>query len=332
MNWLQLSLLFFAVLAVAFLSTYAVLRILRKRSVLDHPNERSSHQTPTPRGGGLAVVATVVPVWTLIGLTSSENTTQVWTLSGCALALAAISWRDDLSGLPPIWRLLGQAIAVALVLAVTPGHDLYFAGLLPPFLDVLAAGLLWVWFINLFNFMDGIDGIAGMEAFFIGIGVVLIASLANLDGPFLPYGLTIAAASLGFLWWNWRPARIFLGDVGSVPLGFLLGWLLLTLSAHNQWAAALILPLYYLADASVTLIRRAFRGKKIWRAHREHFYQQAVQKGQSHSAVVRLILMANLALLTLAALATMGWIWQAVFGACVVVLALLFFLGPHKKI
>ena len=86
------------------------------------------------------------------------------------------------------------------------------------------------------------------------------------------------------------------------------------------------------ADASVTLIRRAFRGKKIWRAHREHFYQQAVQKGQSHSAVVRLILMANLALLTLAALATMGWIWQAVFGACVVVLALLFFLGPHKKI
>ncbi len=331
MDFLSLSFLFFSVLSATLAATFIVLRVLTKASVLDHPNVRSSHTTPTPRGGGLAIVAILIPVWVFIGLAKSENMAEVWALSGGALALAAMSWRDDISGLPPIWRLLGQIAAVALVLSVAPDNGPYFGGLVPPFLDLLAAGLLWIWFINLFNFMDGIDGISGIEAFCIGSGVGLIALTANLNGVLPLYGLTIAAAALGFLWWNWHPAKIFLGDVGSVTLGFLLGWLLLALSSEGQWAAALILPLYYLADATLTLARRGLSGKKIWQAHREHYYQRAVQNGFKHSEAAFIIFLANLALIALAALAAWGWTWLAVAAASLVTAALLFFLGSKRQ-
>jgi UDP-N-acetylmuramyl pentapeptide phosphotransferase/UDP-N-acetylglucosamine-1-phosphate transferase len=215
-------------------------------------------------------------------------------------------------------------VAAALLAVEQPG--LYFAGLLPGPLDTLAAGVLWVWYVNLFNFMDGIDGISGVEAATTGAGVALVATLAGL-GPTLPaFGLIVAAAALGFLWWNWQPARIFLGDVGSVPLGFLLGWLLLALAARGEWAPALILPLYYLADATLTLVRRALRGEKVWRPHRQHFYQRAVQRGASHARVSLAILVADLGLVGLAAAATLGWGGPALAGAALLVAALLLFL------
>ena len=113
-------------------------------------------------------------------------------------------------------------------------------------------------------------------------------------------GLVIAAASLGFLWWNWHPAKVFLGDVGSVPLGFLLGWLLLEVLASPLWPVAIILPLYYLADATLTLIRRALRRERIWQAHREHFYQQATGRGLSHARVSLIIAGLNIVLIGLA--------------------------------
>ena len=323
-------LLFIGVFAAALLATHIILRILRRRSVFDRPNERSSHTAPTPRGGGWALVIVLVPVWSYIGLTGTDNTTEISALSGCALALALMSWHDDLNGMSPVWRLLGQAAAVELVLSVAPDHGLYFAGLLPRALDSFAAGLLWVWFINLFNFMDGIDGISGIEAACIGAGVALVGFFADLHEPLPSYGLTMAAAALGFLWWNWRPAKVFLGDVGSVTLGFLLGWLLLALSAQGQWAAALILPLYYLADATVTLMRRALRGEKVWQAHREHFYQRAVQKGLKHSDVALIVLVADLALIVSAVTAAMGWIWPSLSGACIVVAMLFYFFGSAR--
>ncbi|MFQ5618307.1 MAG: glycosyltransferase family 4 protein [Rhodospirillales bacterium] len=314
------------VFAASLAGTAAAVRVLRRRAILDHPTERSSHAEPTPRGAGLAVVPVLVAAWLLIGLGAPGGPWDIVIVGGCALALAALSWLDDLKGLPALVRLFGQAVAVAVVLAAAPGDGPYFAGLLPPALDVLAAGLLWLWFVNLFNFMDGIDGIAGTETACVGAGVALAAALSGLDGAPAFYGLTAAAAALGFLWWNWQPARIFLGDVGSVPLGFLLGWLLLGLAARGAWAAALILPLYYLTDATVTLVRRALRGEPVWRAHREHYYQRAVQRGLSHGAVVRAVLAANVALAALAAVAALGWAWQAVAVACAVVGALLYYL------
>jgi UDP-N-acetylmuramyl pentapeptide phosphotransferase/UDP-N-acetylglucosamine-1-phosphate transferase len=195
--------------------------------------------------------------------------------------------------------------------------------LLPELADRLVAGLAWIWFINLFNFMDGIDGIAGVEAACIGAGLfVVLQGLGSPAGLGL-IALATAGAALGFLWWNWQPARIFLGDVGSVPLGYLLGWLLLSAAAAGAWAPALILPLYYLADASLTLVRRLLRGERIWHAHRQHAYQRAVQGGMSHAQTVRIIAAGNLALIGLAVVAGGGWPMAALGAAVFVVLLVL---------
>ena len=178
--------------------------------------------------------------------------------------------------------------------------------------------------------MDGIDGLAGVETACVGIGIALVAVATGLAAPFGAFGLTIAAAALGFLWWNWHPARIFLGDVGSVPLGFLLGWLLLGLAQNGQWAAALILPLYYLGDATITLLRRGLKGEKVWQAHRLHFYQHAVKTGLDHGQVVRHVLFVDLLLVALAVAAARGWGWASLICSGVAVSWLLFFLsGDH---
>ncbi len=326
MSMPALAALCLAVFAAVLAGTRLVLAVLSRRAILDHPNERSSHSVPTPRGGGLAVVPVLIAAWVVAAAWGAAPLAPTLILCGLALALGALSWIDDLNHLSPLWRLLGQAAAVTAALLAVPPPAPYFGGLLPGPLDAVAAGLLWVWYINLFNFMDGIDGISGVEAATSGAGVAVVAILAGL-GPMLPaFGLTLAAATLGFLWWNWQPARIFLGDVGSVPLGFAIGWLLLTTAAHGQGAAALILPLYYLADATLTLGRRALRRERIWRPHREHFYQQAVQCGASHARVSASILIVDGLLVFLAAAAVWGWTGSALAGAALLVAALLIFL------
>ncbi|MEQ8194752.1 MAG: glycosyl transferase, partial [Rhodospirillales bacterium] len=180
------------------------------------------------------------------------------------------------------------------------------------------------------NFMDGIDGIAGVETASLGGGIVAVVLLAATDPALAWIGVTLIAGALGFLWWNWHPAKIFLGDTGSVPLGFVLGWLLLTLAAEGQWAAAFILPLYYLADATLTLFRRALRGEKFWQAHREHFYQRAAQRGLGHAHVSLAILAGNVGLIALAAWAATGKTWQPLLGAAAVTVIMLLYLsaGP----
>jgi UDP-N-acetylmuramyl pentapeptide phosphotransferase/UDP-N-acetylglucosamine-1-phosphate transferase len=290
-----------AVFAATSWATGALIEPLRRRAVLDRPNERSSHSIATPRGGGLAVMLALLPAWALfIPLGAAPPATVVAVLGAAFLAL--VSFADDLRSRHPLLRLLAQAVAVAAGIAALPDAGGVFQGLLPPVLDRVVSGLLWLWFVNLYNFMDGIDGITGTETAFLGAGLALCAFVnRDLDNAGqIALGLATAAAALGFLRWNWQPARIFLGDVGSVPLGYLLGWLLLATAAAGAWTAALVLPFYYLADASWTLGRRALRGEKIWRPHREHLYQKAVQRGMSHAAVVRRILALNLVLLVLA--------------------------------
>ena len=168
-----------------------------------------------------------------------------------------------------------------------------------------------------------IDGIAGVEAGSLGIGLVLVGVVAGWPSVLSVLPALLAAATLGFLVWNWAPAKLFLGDVGSVPLGYLLGWLLLGAAMNGEWAAALILPLYYLADATITLVKRAARGARVWRAHREHFYQRAVHGGASHGRVATQVLACNAALVSLAGVATSGYAWPALgAGALAVVLLL----------
>ena len=211
-------------------------------------------------------------------------------------------------------------VAVAIKVGIVAGP--FFFGYLDPVFDKILAGLFWVWVINLFNCMDGIDGIVGIETFAIGIGVFFIGLSNNLGY----LGLILAAASAGFLIFNWHPAKIFLGDVGSIAIGFVLGWLLLSLISEGKWLAALILPAYFLCDSGITLTKRLIAWEKVWEAHRQHFYQFATQNGKSHSDVCKAVGVTNLILIALALLSTSGFIFGPLFGTLIVTIYLIFWM------
>ncbi len=319
-----------AVLAGTVWLAGIVLGYLRRRAILDRPVERSSHQVPVPRGGGLALVPLTLLAWLMLAA-SGDAPSGTTAIVAMAAALAVISWRDDLGGLSVVWRFLAHLAAAALGVFALP-HAPVFQGLLPPLLDRAAAALLWVWFLNLYNFMDGIDGITCSETITVALGITLVtlsAGLADDGAPLL--ALAIAAGAAGFLRWNWPPARMFLGDVGSVPLGYVMGWLLLSIAAKGLWAPALILPLYYLADASLTLLMRIARGERIWQAHRQHFYQRALAPDNDHRAVLLLVIGGNVALLLLASLAVI-WSWPALLLAAVATASLLAQLARRARL
>jgi UDP-N-acetylmuramyl pentapeptide phosphotransferase/UDP-N-acetylglucosamine-1-phosphate transferase len=296
-----LALSFLLPLIATLAGTRLVLAWLRRRRILDHPNERSSHSRPTPRGGGLAVTPVILVAWLALACFGSipGGIGPLAAAIAGGFILLVLSWLDDRHGLPARLRLAVHLLVAAAALAVWPADQLFCQGWLPLWADRLVALGAWVWFVNLFNFMDGIDGISGVETIAIGGGLAGLPAAAGSLGE-AALGIVMVAAALGFLLWNWHPAKIFLGDSGSVPLGFLLGWLLLSAAAHGHWAAALILPAYYLTDATLTLSKRALRGEPLLEAHRQHFYQQAVQGGASHAQVARLILLANAVLMMLA--------------------------------
>lgn len=308
-------------------ATGAVLRLLIARRIYDAPNDRSSHSQPKPRGAGLAVVPVVVVAWGLAALAAPDGSAAFWPMIVGVALLGAISWADDLKSQPARLRFGLQVAAVALGLWGLGPAALVFQGLLPPLADHLLTALLWLWFINLFNFMDGIDGITAVETITIGGGLALVGALFSATPGEAFYPATLAAAALGFLYWNWAPSRIFLGDVGSIPLGYLIGWLLISTAADGQWTVALILPLYYLCDASWMLAKRIRKREKLWIGHREHFYQRAVQRGFSHAAVAGRILLCNGLLVALALLAAAGQPWIALPLALLAVAVLLFILA-----
>ncbi len=331
MPWPQSLIFPILVFLVSMTGTRLLIQQLASRAVLDRPNARSSHSRPTPRGAGLAVVGALLAAWVAMGVMEGAGGSPLLVISAIGLIVAGIFWADDLHGLSPTLRLLVQVAAVAGALFLAPLPGLVFGGLLPPVADVLLAGVLWVWFINLFNFMDGIDGLAGIETLAIGTGLFVISRKLGLGDLAMTMSLTVAAAALGFLRWNWHPAKIFLGDVGSIPLGFLIGWMLLNLAAHGAWAPALILPMYFLADATLTLVHRIIRSERVWEAHRQHFYQRAVDSGLRHDQVAWIIAVANMFLIMLAIVATRGQPEAALTGAGAAVAVLLFLLvkgGP----
>lgn len=310
------------------LTTKYVLGLLHARQVLDIPNERSSHVHPVPRGGGLGVLAGLLPVLAMIGFVFGDMR-PVWFVPGLAL-LVVISWRDDRASQSAWLRLGCQIFAVALALAGLPGDALVFQGLLPLVADRLLAAFIWLWFINVTNFMDGIDGITGVELISVGLGIAAVTLATALpDAALALYAAGLAGAATGFLIWNWHPAKLFLGDVGSVPLGFLAGGLLILLAAHGAVFAALILPSYYLADATLTLLWRLMRGEPIMRAHRAHWYQHAAAR-IGHRYTVSAILAANF-LLVLFALISLAMPMTALLSAAVIVAILLACLSAAAR-
>ena len=208
---------------VALVGTRLLIGALTRRQILDHPNHRSSHDRPTPRGCGIAVMAAIIAGWGAALALGQAPSALLWPLVAAG-GLAVVSFLDDLYGLGAPLRLLAQSAAVPLGLWGVPGHGL-FGEFLPAPVDWVVTAVIWLWFINLFNFMDGIDGISGVET------VVIAGGLAGV--AYALGGAAMAGCSCRPWWWwrrrwfsrwNWHPAWIFLGDVGSVPLGYLLGW------------------------------------------------------------------------------------------------------------
>ncbi len=237
------------------------------RLAVDHPNDRSLHQRPTPRCGGWGIVVTLL----LILLPATPG---LWPLCAGLLGLACISALDDRGTLSIAFRLAAQIVAVGWTMAWMLAPLAWW--------NVVVCGLVWIWSINLYNFMDGADGLAGAMTF-VGFGCYAIAAAA-IDPAVTMASVAASGAALGFLRFNRPPAKLFLGDVGSIPLGFLaaavgiLGW------HQHDWPFWFPLLVFspFVADATMTLLRRLFRGEPVWRAHREHYYQRLIQSGISH--------------------------------------------------
>ena len=271
----------------AFIICWLTLAWLLRRGggPMDHPNERSLHATPTPRIGGLGITAGVgvAGVWL-------ADTALLPVVLG-AFTLAALSLLDDMRGLPVKVRFLAHFVAAAACL---------FAMGLTNW-ALLGGTLAVVWMTNLYNFMDGSDGLAGgMTA--IGFGALALAAALGGAPELAVFCAAIAAAALAFLRFNFPPARLFMGDAGSIPLGFLAATLGILGARQNAWPWLFPLLVFspFIVDASVTLARRALRGETIWQAHRSHYYQRAVMLGATHR---QLALAAYALMLAVAALA-----------------------------
>lgn len=272
-------------------------------AMLDEPDARSNHTRPVVTGVGVGFIATI------LGFLMVVNAPAPLIIGGIILLI--ISCIDDRTPQPAAKRFGFQLIAVILALHVFGGQ--VFGGLLPVWLDMIVTALLWLWFINLTNFMDGIDEISVMQGTSMTGGIVLLTLVFSAMPQAVEVdALVIGLGVLSFYPWNRHPAMCFMGDSGSIPLGYLMGYLLLALSSAGLWHVALILPAYYLTDASVTLARRALRKETLWVAHSQHFYQQAVRSGRSHRWVSARVLALNAALVLLAAIALyaphLGWV------------------------
>jgi UDP-N-acetylmuramyl pentapeptide phosphotransferase/UDP-N-acetylglucosamine-1-phosphate transferase len=293
-----LPLLAVAALAALFCACviWAIMPLLR-RYALARPNARSSHRIPTPQGGGIAVIAATLSA----AATGAYlmNLTVPATVFGAALFVALVGFADDVKSIPVVPRLLLQAAAVAAVVFAAPA-DLRIVPAAPIEIErglLLLAGL---WFVNLVNFMDGLDLMTVAEAVPITGALILLGSSGELPGSATIVAAALCGAMIGFAPFNRPVAKIFLGDVGSLPIGLLLGWCLLQLAFNQQLIAALLLPLYYLADATITLFWRMARREPFWAAHREHFYQRATDNGFAVSRAVGEVFSLNVALAALA--------------------------------
>jgi UDP-N-acetylmuramyl pentapeptide phosphotransferase/UDP-N-acetylglucosamine-1-phosphate transferase len=306
--------------------TLAALAYAKRRGLLDQPGKRRSHTRATPRGGGIGIVAATllvgVSAWCLLG--ASVRWIQPAAFAAAVLAVALIGWRDDHAPLPVVPRLLTHAGAALLVGAavLAPGamHDPQAWWLLLPLVPVL------IGFINAHNFMDGIDGILGQQGLFVMLGLGLLAAW-QADAGIAALAFATAAGCLGFLAFNWPPAKIFMGDVGSGALGMAIGAVAALVVQRNPamiWACA-ILPSAFLVDSGLTLARRILAGQRWYAPHRQHLYQWLVRVKWSHARtdvaymIWNLAVVAPLAWLAASQPTQAGWYFAAAYASAVVI-------------
>jgi UDP-N-acetylmuramyl pentapeptide phosphotransferase/UDP-N-acetylglucosamine-1-phosphate transferase len=329
-----LALILVTAAAVSF-GLLLLLHPVLQRHALAHPNARSSHKVPTPQGGGLAVVAAtlgVVVASDLVGVPGLGGL-SLWLILAATLSIAVVGALDDIHSIAVVPRLLLQAVAVVIMLAALP-DGLYSVSFLPTWIERALLGVAILWFVNLTNFMDGIDWMTVAEVAPVTAGLVLFGLMGALPHEATIVALALCGAIIGFGPVNRPVARLFLGDVGSLPIGLLLGWLLVVLAGNGHFAAALLLPLYYLADATITLLRRLAKGELVWQAHRTHFYQRATDNGYSVMQIVGRVFLLNIALIALAAatLLTTSYLLHAaaLIAGCILVGLLLYRFAAAK--
>jgi UDP-N-acetylmuramyl pentapeptide phosphotransferase/UDP-N-acetylglucosamine-1-phosphate transferase len=291
-----------AIILAAMLSACLIWAIkpLLLRHALAQPNARSSHRVPTPQGAGFAVmIATLAVAGAVIASAHSISATVPAAVFGATLFIALVGAADDIKTIPVIPRLILQGLSVGAILYAASG-DLRIVPTYPLWIERAVLFLAGLWFVNLVNFMDGIDWMTVAEVVPVTAALVVLGGLGELDSSTMIVAAALGGATIGFAPFNRPVARIFLGDVGSLPIGLLLGWCLLELAYRQHLAAALLLPLYYLADATVTLLRRLAKREKVWAAHRSHFYQRATDNGFSVLHVVGEVFALNVGLAVLA--------------------------------
>ena len=269
----------------------------KKNGLFDIPNSRSMHvNRKLVVGAGSIILSVQTSAWAL-ALRPYGIIYLVPVI--LTLGLTFISFRDDIEPLSPALRFFVH-LASAIVLSILFPITLFAQWGIPVFLGVALVAVGVTWFVNLYNFMDGIDGITGVETVSVTLGFLFIIHQAGIETPLAAPALWLAGGAAIFLLWNWQPARMLIGDSGSIPIGFLIAWLMIELARNGQVAAAFILPLYYLFDATLTLFYRIGKREEFWRPHRQHAYQRAVLSGASHQRVVCSIAALNAVLVGLA--------------------------------
>ena len=288
------------VIFAALMSALLIVALLPwlKRYALAKPNARSSHRTPTPQGGGIAVVAATLSAVAValaifsLGVSHDLNLPKV---VAAALIMTCLGAFDDIRPLPPGLRLTLQAVVVAGIIYTLP-DQLRVVPLLPWWVERLLLLIGGLWFVNLVNFMDGIDWMTVAEVIPITATLTVLGTAGALPFYGTVLALALGGATIGFAYFNRPTAKVFLGDVGSLPIGLILGWLLLLVASGGHLVAAVVMPLYYLADATITLFRRLIRREPFWEGHRTHFYQRATDKGFATMAVVARVFVVNIGL------------------------------------
>lgn len=289
-------------LCVAALLTRAMRHFSVSKGMLDIPNERSSHTVPTPRGGGVAIVVAASVSLIVLFFQDKISLQLLLALTGGGIVVAVVGYLDDMRPMAARWRLLVHFAAALWALGWLGGvTELQFGGHVFDlgWIGTGLAVLAIVWSLNLFNFMDGIDGIAASEAVFVAFCGGGVCLMGGVSASLALAGMSVAAASAGFLVSNWPPAKIFMGDIGSSYLGYVIAVLALACARESPIGVFvwLILGAIFFVDATVTLLRRLLKGERLYQAHRSHAYQILARRWNSHRAVTLAVIFANLGVL-----------------------------------
>ncbi|MFP3018440.1 MAG: UDP-phosphate alpha-N-acetylglucosaminyltransferase [Candidatus Tisiphia sp.] len=330
-NFINYSFLFLlSFIATSFL-TWLLISSLPSFGVVDIPDPRRVHSRITPRGGGLAIVIVVIIALIAYEYFSTKTLINSIKIVPLLLIISTISFLDDLISIPIFVRLIFHIICSTIAIFLFLSPVVLFHHELPLYIDFVLSIIGLIVFLNIYNFLDGIDGISGAESIHLSITILILCYLKSdiiININFIiVLNIIILACSIGFLIFNWHPAKIFLGDVGSISLGFLLGLCLLLISASSVhlFVASSIASLYYLADGGLTILIRLINKEKIWQPHLKHFFQKAVRNGKSHKEVVSRIIICNILLMVLSIISLYFPLLSIIFAILVVMVTIINF-------